>query len=70
MIGLTGKCEHYFYHIDFHQKKRELATDFELLKQPGVYILEKMRTILLMNAEFNMNNKWIGWELMYWAEQY
>ena len=22
-----------------------------------------------MNAEFNMNNKWIGKELMYWAEQ-
>ena len=38
----------------------KLATEFDLLKQPGIYVLEKMSTIILMNAEFNMNNKWIG----------
>jgi len=54
----------------FPPPKWQLETDFELLKEPGVYILEKMRTILLMNVEYNMNNKWIGKELMYWAEHY
>jgi hypothetical protein len=32
-------------------------TDVAILKKAGVYDVEKMRTILLMNAEFNINNK-------------
>ena len=30
----------------------------------GVYDIEKMRTIQLMNAEFNMNNKMLGRDMM------
>ena len=30
-------------------------TDVEILKKAGVYDIEKMRTILLMNSEFNIN---------------
>jgi hypothetical protein len=35
-----------------------------------VYDVEKMRTILLMNAEFNMNNKKLGGEMMANAERH
>jgi hypothetical protein len=44
-------------------------TDVAILKKDGVYDVERMRTILLMNAEFNiMNNKKLGRELMVNAE--
>jgi hypothetical protein len=32
-------------------------TGVAILKKAGVYDVKTMRTILLMNAEFNMNNK-------------
>jgi hypothetical protein len=44
------------------------TTDVEILKKAGVYDVEKMRTILLMNAEFNMNNKKLGRDTMHNAE--
>jgi hypothetical protein len=43
-------------------------TDMAILKKAGVYDAKKMRTILLMNAEFNMNNKKLGLEMMVNAE--
>jgi hypothetical protein len=43
-------------------------TDVAILKKAGVYNVEKMRTILLMNAEFNMNNKKLSREMMVNAE--
>jgi hypothetical protein len=39
-------------------------TDVAILKKAGVYDDEKMRTILLMNAEFSMNNKKLGRDMM------
>ena len=45
-------------------------TDVEILKKAGVYDVEKMRTILLMNAEFNMNNKKLGRDMMHHAERH
>jgi hypothetical protein len=42
--------------------------DVEILKKEGVYDIEKIRTITLMNAEFQMNNKKIGREVMYCGE--
>ena len=38
--------------------------DVEILKKAGVYDIEKMRTIMLLNAEFNMNNKLLGKRMM------
>ncbi len=46
------------------------VTDVEILKKAGVYDVEKMCTILLMNAEFNMNNKKLGRDMMNHAEQH
>jgi hypothetical protein len=45
-------------------------TDVEILKKAGVYDIEKMRTIILMNSEFNMNNKKLGRDMMCNAEKY
>jgi hypothetical protein len=38
------------------------------LKKAGVYDIDKMRTITLMDAAFNMNNKQLGQDLLYHAE--
>jgi hypothetical protein len=45
-------------------------TDVEILKKAGVYDIEKMRTILLMNSEFNINNKKLGRDIMNNAEKH
>jgi hypothetical protein len=47
-----------------------LITNVEILKKAGVFDIEKMRTILLMNVEFNMNNKKLGRETMHNAKQH
>jgi hypothetical protein len=40
-------------------------TNVEILKKEAdVYDIDRMRTILLMNSELNMNNKKLGWDLM------
>ena len=44
------------------------ATDVEILKKANVFIIQKMRTICLLNAEFNANNQWIGKMMMQMAE--
>jgi hypothetical protein len=44
-------------------------TDVEILKKPGVFDIEKMRTITLMDAAFNMNNKQLGRDLLANAEK-
>ena len=44
-------------------------TDFQILKKAAVYDVEKMRTIQLMPAAFNMNNKKTGREVMALAEK-
>lgn len=44
--------------------------DVEILKKARVYDVEKMRTILLINAEFNINNKLLSKEMMINAEMF
>ena len=39
-------------------------TDVEILKKAGVYDIDKMWTITLMDAAFNMNNKQLGRDLL------
>lgn len=45
-------------------------TDVQILKKAGIYHVDKMRTIMLMHAEFNMNNKLIGKIMMEFAERF
>ena len=44
-------------------------TDFQILKKAAVYDVEKMRTIQIMPAAFNMNNKKTGRDVMEYAER-
>ena len=58
------------YHHGFSPDSWQTITDVEILKKSGVYDVEKMRTIQLMEAEFNMNNKKLGRDVMAFAEKH
>jgi hypothetical protein len=57
------------YEMGWSPEDWEVITDFQLLKQLGVYEVERMRTIALMAALFNMNNKKLGRDTMQVAEK-
>ena len=44
-------------------------TDFQILKKAGVYLVSKMRTIKLFHPAFNENNKKLGRDNAFHAEQ-
>ena len=56
------------YKHGFSPTNWQHITDVEILKKAGVYDIDKMRTITLMDAAFNMNNKQLGRDLMHHAE--
>lgn len=45
------------------------GVDVQILKWSHDFRIEKLRTILLLEADFNMNNKQLGRDLMWKAEQ-
>ena len=57
------------YQYGFVPDNWKSMTDVAILKKAGVYNIEKMRTIVLMNSEYNMNNKKLGKEVMDNAEK-
>ena len=52
------------YSKGFYPSTYKNVTDFQLIKKDGVYYVERMRTIQLFSAAFNMNNNKIGKEVM------
>ena len=44
------------------------AIDAMLLKKQGLYLLNKLRTIVLFEPDFNWMNKMLGWSMMTFAE--
>ena len=56
------------YTIGFSPTAYRHITDFQILKKKGEFSVESMRTIQLMVAAFNMNNKKTGREAMARAE--
>ena len=58
------------YRHGFAPNNHRIFTDFQILKKAAVYDVEKMRTIQLMPAAFNMNNKKTGREIMANAERF
>jgi hypothetical protein len=58
------------YRFGFSPDSWQKITDVEILKRIGVYDVEKMRTIQLMNTKFNMNNKKLGGDVMWFAESH
>ena len=58
------------YKHGFSPINHQMFTDFQILKKAAVYDVEKMRTIQLMPAAFNMNNKKTGRDVMENAEKF
>ena len=58
------------YAHGFSPDSWQVITDVEILKKAGVYDVELMRTIQLMQSEFNMNNKKLGRDVMAFAEKH
>jgi hypothetical protein len=56
------------YEFGFSPTHWQSITDVEILKKAGVYDIDKMRTITLMDSSFNMNNKQLGRDVMKHAE--
>ena len=58
------------YQYGFSPLSWQTISDVEILKKAGEYDIEKMRTITLMNSEFNINNKKLGRHMMQHAEHH
>ena len=56
------------YEFGFSPKLWQRITDVQILKKAGISRIDKMRTIMLMDGEFNMNNKFLGKVMMERAE--
>jgi hypothetical protein len=56
------------YHFGFSPKPWQRITDFQILKKLGVWDVSKTRTVQLMMADFNINNKKLGRDMMTAAE--
>ena len=54
--------------MGFSPEPWEKITDAAIIKKAGVFDVDKMRTINLMPAAFNMNNKRLGHQMMKHAE--
>ena len=58
------------YQFGFSPSSWQTISDVEILKKSGDYDIESMRTITLMNSEFNINNKKLGRDMMKNAEKH
>ena len=58
------------YQFGFSASSWQTISDVEILKKSGDYDIESMRTITLMNSEFNINNKKLGRDMMKNAEKH
>jgi hypothetical protein len=56
------------FETGFSPERWRQGIEVMLLKLPGNYNVEKMRAILLFEADFNFNNKRWGRILMWYAE--
>jgi hypothetical protein len=52
------------YTTGYSYKRWKRGLDVQLLKKAKVFIADKLRTILLLEADFNMNNKALGSDAM------
>lgn len=58
------------YQFGFSPLRWQHGTDVMLQKQPGNFLVDKLRAILLYESDFNQNNKRYGKDLMNLAEQH
>jgi hypothetical protein len=57
------------YVTGYTYKRWKKGIDVQLLKRAQDHRAHKLRTILLLEADFNMNNKKLGRDVMAWAEK-
>jgi len=55
--------------MGFTYEQWKTGVNVMIKKTAGDFNVEKLRIILLFEADFNANNKWIGCVVMYKAEQ-
>ena len=48
----------------YSPKRWKNATNVMILKEPGIYDIDRLRTIVLYEADFNHNNKYLGRSMM------
>ena len=58
------------FRLGFSPRIWKSITDFQIYKKPGIFDVEEMRTITLYTADFYMNNKWLGQQIMRQAEKH
>ena len=58
------------FKLGFSPKSWQIITDVAILKSKGVYDVEKMRTIMLLDTYYNMNNKRLGRLIMEQSEKH
>jgi hypothetical protein len=56
--------------LGFSPNSWQRMVNVQLQKKPGVFLIEKLRMIVLLHALYNNNNKWIGRSLFRHAERY
>ena len=52
------------FRTGYSPKRWRNATNVMILKKSGIFDLNKLRTIVLFEADFNYNNKWLGRSMM------
>jgi len=55
--------------MGFTYERWKKGLNIMIKKTVGDFNVKKLCIILLFEADFNANNKWIGWAIMYQAEQ-
>jgi hypothetical protein len=69
LAALDASMRNVAYVTGYTYERWKTGIDVQLLKRAGDHRAHKLRTILLLEADFNMNNKKLGRDVMAWAEQ-
>jgi hypothetical protein len=56
------------YKMAFSPEQWQKGTNVMLEKKQGNFHVDKLCAILLFECNFNHNNKWLGWDAKYYAE--
>jgi hypothetical protein len=68
LAALDASMRNIAYVTGYTYERWKTGIDVQLLKRAQDHRAHKLRTILLLEADFNMNNKKLGRDVMAWAE--
>lgn len=69
LASLDASMQNVAYVTGYTYRRWQKGIDVQLLKRAKDHRAHKLRTILLLEADFNMNNKKLGRDVMAWAER-